>query len=246
MLKGLGAIYKREVSNYFYSSIAYVFIVLFLFIPNIFFFYFFGGIFKEDAATLRRFFDMMPYVFVFFIPGLTMGSWSKERNTGTLELVFTFPVSEWAVLLGKFFATMTVILVALASTLVVPVLTHIFMGEFDLGQLASQYIGVIILAATYVSVGFFMSSLTKELIFSFLSSAALLLLLTIVGYLTRAAVISFPEWLNWLKVILYEISLSTHFANFSKGVIHSKDVLYYAGIIVIFFYLNLKVLSNRK
>ena len=85
MFKGIIAIYKKEIKAYFYSSIAYVFLILFILISNIIFFYFFGGIFKENSATMRRFFSILPYIFIIFIPGLTMGSWEKEKNAGTIE-----------------------------------------------------------------------------------------------------------------------------------------------------------------
>ena len=89
-MKGLKAIYKKEMSSYFYSSIAYVFLILFILVPNILFFYFFGGIFKENTATMRKFFSILPYVFIIFIPGLTMGAWAKEKNAGTIDQLAPF------------------------------------------------------------------------------------------------------------------------------------------------------------
>jgi ABC-2 type transport system permease protein len=102
------------------------------------------------------------------------------------------------------------------------------------------------MACAYIAVTFFMSSITSELIDSFLLSAATLLLLTLAGYVTSAYVMVFPDWLGWLKIFLNEISLSTHFANFSKGVIHSKDVVYYLGVALVFFYCNIKALESKK
>lgn len=246
MFNKIGPIYKKELGSFFYSSIAYVFLVLFIFIPNLMFFHFFGGIFKEDMATMRRFFTMLPYVFIIFIPGLTMGSWAKEKNDGTIEMLFTFPISQWKVIAGKFLAALTLVGVALGLTLFIPLLTHIYMGKFDWGQIFTQYFGAMLMACAYIAITFFMSSLTMELIDSFLLSSAVLLLLTLAGYITSSYVIVFPEWLGWLKVFLNEISLSTHFANFSKGVVHSKDIIYYLGLALLFFYLNMKSLENRK
>ena len=241
---GVRAIFKKEVSSYFNSSIAYVFLALFIIVPNIMFFYFFGGIFKEDLASMRRFFSMLPYVFIIFIPGLTMGSWAKEKNAGTIELLFTFPVNEWQVLVGKFLASLLLVLIALYSTLFIPFLTQIFLGNFDWGQIVTQYIGVIFLSSCYIAITFFLSSLTMELIDSFLLSAAILLVLTIIGYLP--SLVSFPGWLEWLRKVFVWTSLSTHFSNFSKGVIDSRDILYYTGITVLFSYLNLRSLESRK
>jgi len=241
---GVRSIYKKEIYSNFYSSIAYVFLIIFILVPNIMFFHFFGGIFKEDLASMRIFFAMLPFVFIVFIPGLAMGSWSKEKNSGTIELLFTYPVPEWQILVGKFFANMTLVIVALYSTIFIPLLTHIFLGNFDWGQVVTQYVGAIFLAASYVAITLFVSSLTKELINSFLLSATILLVLTLIGYFP--AVVVFPKWLEWLKQIFVWISLSTHFTNFSKGVIDSRDIIYYCGTTILFFYLNLRSLESRK
>lgn len=239
-------IFKKEFAGYFNSSIAYVFLVLFIFIPNLMFFHFFGGIFKEEMATMRRFFQMMPYVFIIFIPGLTMGSWAKEKNDGTIEMLFTFPVSQWKVIAGKFLAAWALVGIAVGSTVFIPLLTHIYMGEFDWGQVFTQYFGVMLMASAYIAITFFMSSLTMELIDAFLLSSSTLLLLTLFGYISSPTVMIFPEWLGWLRIFLNEISLATHFNNFSKGVIHTKDVVYYLGLALLFFYLNMKSLESRK
>lgn len=213
---------------------------------NILFFYFFGGIFKEETASMRRYFTILPYVFAIFIPGLTMGSWAKEKNDGTIEMLLTFPVAQWKIVAGKFLAALTLVCVALGSSLFIPILTQIFLGNFDWGQIVTQYLGAVLMACTYIAITFFMSSVTSELIDSFLLSGAVLLLLTLAGYITSAYVMVFPDWLGWLKMILNEISLSTHFSNFSKGVIHSKDIIYYLGLALLFFYFNMKTLENKK
>lgn len=242
-LTNIMSIYKKEMQNYFFSPIGYVFIVLFIFVPNILFFYF-GGIFKENSATMRMYFTMLPVVYIIFIPGLTMGSWSKEKNDGTLELLFTLPLERYEILLGKFFSALTIVAFSLLATLPIPILTHILLGSFDIGQLISQYLGALLMACCYIAVSFFISSLTKELIISFLLSTSILALFTFAGYL--AFTVKFPVQLEWIKNILTEISLATHFLNFSKGVIDSVDLIYYIGISVLFFYLNLKVLESKR
>lgn len=243
-MKGISAIYKKEMTSYFYSSIAYVFLILFILIPNVLFFYFFGGIFKENSATMRRFFTILPYVFIVFVPGLTMGAWAKERNAGTIELLFTLPLRQIEILLGKFFAALTLVVIALGGSLIIPIMTHSLMGSFDWGQIFTQYLGAILMASCYISITFFLSSLTEELIDSFLLSAALLLLLTILGYFSQT--VQFIPALEWMKVIFNKISLSTHFMNFSKGVLDSRDLIYYLGVTVIFFYLNLRTLESKR
>jgi ABC-2 type transport system permease protein len=243
MFKGIFPVFKQELYSDLYSSIACIFLVLFIVVPN-FLFFFFGGIFKEDNATMRTYFTMIPYVFIFFIPGLTMGAWAKEKNAGTLELLLTLPLRSIDVLLGKFLAALTLVVIALAFTLPIPILTHFMLGNFDLGQLFAQYIGAIFIACTYIAITFFMSSLTNELINSFLLSASFLLVLNLIGYLSMA--IKFFNWLEWLQNIFNYIGLQTHFMNFSKGVIDSRDIIFYIGLTALFFYLNIRTLEIKR
>jgi ABC-2 type transport system permease protein len=243
-MSGLSAIYKKEMHGYFYSPIAYIFLFVFIMIPNFLLFYIFGGIFQENNASMRVFFGILPMIFVLFIPCLNMGSWSQEKNLGTIELLFTSPVSEFLVILGKFLASLTIIAVYLFSTFFIPFLTNIMLGNFDFGQLLSQYFGAILLAGACISITFFFSSLTKELIISFLLGLAVLLMLNVIGLLPT--LIHFADWLGGVKQVLIWTSLYTRFGNFSKGVIDSRDILYYLGIIAVFFYLNLRSLESRK
>lgn len=244
MLKKIFSVYKKEIGSFFNSSIAYVFLILFITVPFFVFFTFFGGVFEENVASMRRYFEMIPFVFIIFIPGLTMGSWAKENNEGTLELLFTLPVSEGQVLVGKFLSAVSLVAIALSATLIVPIMTHITLGEFDWGQVFTQYMGALLLACTYIAISFFFSSLTMELINAFLISAVVLFLLAVVGFLP--GIVQFPEWLGWLKSFFIWICTKTHFDNFSKGVIDSKDIIYYLSLTVIFFYLNLRSLESRK
>ncbi len=244
LIKGVRAVYKKEVTGYFYSSIAYVFLGLFALIPNVFFFYFNGGIFREGVASMRGYFALLPFMFIFFIPGLTMGAWAKEKNSGTIELLFTLPVSQLEIMIGKFLASFTLVFIALWSSIVIPVMTNFLMGNFDWGQIATQYFGAMLLAICYIAITFFLSSLTNELINSFLLSVAVLLFLTVIGYLS--VTVNFPQELNWLKIVFQKISLLTHFKNFSVGVMDSRDLFFYLGLASIFFYSNLHSLQSRK
>ena len=241
---GIITIYKKEFNTFFYSMVAYIFLIIFISVPNILLFFFFGGIFRENMASMRAYFIMLPFVFVIFIPGLNMGAWSKEKEDGTIELLFTFPVSEIKVIIGKFLASLTIVIIALAATLFIPILIQIFLGNFDWGQLAAQYIGAIFLASSYIAITFFISSMNNEIVNSFLISAAFLLLFNILGFWVSS--VPFPLGLEWFRGILVWISPVVHFSNFSKGVIDFRDLIYYIGITVIFFYLNLRSLESRK
>ena len=241
---GIMTIYRKELNTFFYSMVAYIFLIIFILVPNILLFFFFGGIFKENMASMRAYFMMLPFVFVVFIPGLNMGAWSKEKEDGTLELLFTFPVSEIKVIVGKFLASLTIVVIALCATLFIPILTHIFLGNFDWGQIVAQYIGAILLASTYIAITFFISSMNNEMVNSFLISATFLLLFNILGFWVSS--FYFPSGLEWFRGILVWISPMTHFSNFSKGVVDFRDLIYYVGITLIFFYLNLRSLESRK
>lgn len=244
MIKRIVYLIEKELNSYFYSSIAYVFLFLFAFVPNLLFFYFFGGIFGEENATMRIYFTMLPYVFIIFIPGLTMGAWAREKNTGTLELLFTLPVNTIEVLIGKFLGAVFLVIIALFSSIFIPILTSLLLGNFDIGQLITQYAGSLLMASSYIAISFFFSSLTMELINSFFLSASFLLLLTLAGYLSM--VMRFPLWLDWLQKFLSYIGLQTHFVSFSKGVIDSRDVMYYLGLTLLFMYLNIRTLETRR
>lgn len=240
----INIIYRKEMAEFFYSPIAYVFMILFLVVSMYLFLIYGGGIFTVESATMREFFMILPLVFIIFIPGLTMGSFSNEKNNGTIELLFTYPLTDWVVVLGKFFAVLTIICITLLGTLVVPVYTHIRLGNFDIGQLLTQYLGAILLSCSYISIGMFISSLTKELIMSFLITFVILLFLAFVGFNQNS--IQFPEWLGFLKIVFIWISTSTHFTSFGKGVIDSRDVIYYLGLTILFFYLTKRSIENRK
>jgi len=243
-IKSIFYIYKRETASYFYSSIAYVFLALFIGLGNLLFFFYTKGLFGENIATMRRYFELLPYIFVIFIPGLTMGAWAREKNSGTIELLFTLPVKQSEVLLGKFFSALSLIIIGLFSTLIIPVLVYFWFGDFDIGQLFTQYFGAVLMASCYISITFFFSSLTKELINSFLLSSTFLLILTVIGYLSIN--LTFTDEFKWIKIIFNELSLSSHFLNFSKGVINTRDFFYYIALTVMFFYFNLHSLDSRK
>lgn len=225
------ALFKKEFAYYLNSPIAWVVAILYILITTIGLF-FFQNFMADNVASLKDYFVIVPYVFIVLIPALTMGSWAEERRTGTHELLLTMPYPVWRVVLAKFMAPLALILVILLISLSLP-LSVAGMGSFDLGVIVTQYLGVILLAAASVALGTFISSLVRSQILAFLLSVAIIGFFTVVDTPTRTMVMP-----AWLSTILTASSLTYHFDSFSKGLLDSRDILFFAGLTVLFLYLN--------
>ncbi len=202
---------RREIQGYFNSPVAWLFIMSFIAACGIFFF-FVQGFFVADKADLRSCFSLMPAMFSFLIPALTMRLWAEEKKQGTYELLMTMPFSESDLVLGKYLATMAVLGLALFLTLPVPIMISAF-GELDPGQILAEYIGVLLLASASSALGQMLSSFTKNQISAFIVSVIALsglnLLSQISLWLSIPALLS--QALNWL-------SLNYHFkASWIRG-----------------------------
>lgn len=218
------SIAQRELRGYFTSVTAYIVIVLFLLIA--------GGLFWLDffnASTtelsMRRFFGNAPYFLAFFAPALSMGLLSEEQRSRTLELLMTLPVTDFQVVLGKFLAATGLLAVVLLSTLPYP-LSLAQMGRFDWGPAIGGYVGLLLLGASYIAIGVLISSLTRDQIVSVLVTFFACFVLGIVGQV--ASYIDGP-----LAALLRAISTSGHFENVARGVIDTRDVVYYLSLITL-------------
>lgn len=241
MIKPTFALLKKELKSHFNSPMAYIVVVLFIVVPNLIFFLNFWA---QNQATMQGYFALLPWVFLLFIPALTMGVWSNEKKSGTLELLFTYPVSNYQIYLSKYFATFIIIGIALLLTLPIPILVHILRGDFDWGQVFGQYFGALLLACTYIAIGFFFSSIFNDQIISFLLSSVTVFLLIIIGiFPTRY---EFAEMFKPLAYLFIYMGITNHFDNFSVGVISLRDLFYYLIITTIFIYLNLNYLKVQK
>ena len=227
---------RREFTAYFTSPIAYVYLITFLVVVN---WLFFRGFFLIGQADMRSFFSMMPWIFLFFIPAVSMGKWAEERRQGTLELLFTLPIRDIDIVIAKFFAALALIITALFLT--APLfLTVLFLGNADLGQMLCGYTGLILLGSAYLTVGLFISSLTESQIIAFIAGVALSFLLLILGtpMLTGGAS-------NILSQAMQYMGLAFHFESIGRGVLDSRDLFYYFSVTGLFLFLNLKVLERR-
>ena len=234
-MKTILTIFYREYKSYFSSPIAYIFIVGFLTISGLLF----GlNLLASQAATLRYFLGNTIFILVFIIPALTMRLFSEEKKEGTLEILMTLPVKDYKVILGKFFAALTFYMLMLALTVTFP-LTIYFLGTPDIGIIIANYIGLVLFGASLISIGLYASLLTENQIVAFMITMGIILVLFFFHALGNILGES-------LSQIIEYISLNTHFEDFSKGVIDSKDVMYYLSVIFIFLFLSLNTLESRK
>jgi ABC-2 type transport system permease protein len=230
---------KKELRSYFNSPIAYILVVTFLVFSSIWIFYL-QSFFASDVASLRSFFAVIPIVFIVIMPALTMRSWAEERKLGTMEVLMTLPFRESTLVVGKFIAALLLLLIMVALTLPLPLLLSQF-GDFDWGEILGQYIGVVLLGSAGISVGLFISSLMANQISSFLISLFVLLVLTLISQVNRAFALA-----PWAAEIFNFISFGHHFSNFQRGLIDTRDLLYYGIVCALFLYLNTKTLVFRK
>jgi len=219
---------KRELIGYFDAPVAYVFIVIYLLLAG-FFTFTFGAFFDRGEAALGAFFMWLPWLFLFLVPAVGMRLWSEERRSGTIELLLTFPVSAWQAILGKFLASWLFIAIAMALTF--PVwLTVNWLGDPDNGVIFAGYIGSLLLAGAYLAVSCMTSAITRNQVVSFILSVVICLALVLVGFppvtdlLTRWAAPWFVEGVAAFSVL-------THFDGFQKGVLDSRDLVFFVSLI---------------
>ncbi|HEV7401927.1 MAG TPA: ABC transporter permease subunit [Chthoniobacteraceae bacterium] len=221
---------KRELSGYFASPVAFVFIVIFL-LASGFFTFMVGGFFERGQATLETFFTWHPWLFLIFVSAIGMGMWSEERRAGTIELLLTMPIAPWQAIVGKFLAGWTVIGLALVLTFPVWITVN-YLGHPDNGVIFASYLGTFLLAGANLSITAMISALTRSQIAAFIISVVLSLFLILAGYppVTNLAMgwARFP----WIIDAVASFSVMTHFESIQKGVLDSRDLIYFLSVIV--------------
>lgn len=228
-------ILRRELGAYFNSPVAYIVISAFLLFSGGLFF---SQVFLVKEATLRDFFGFASFISIFFAPAITMRLLAEEKRSGTLELLITMPVSDWEVVLGKFFAALGMFTVAVLLTITYPV-TLSFMGELDWGAVVGGYLGLILMGAAYLAIGVMASSWTRNQVIAAIVAFAVTFSLYLCGKLL-------PILPSSLAPVLEYISLDSHFANISKGVIDTRDLIYYASLAGACLFLATRSLDSRR
>ena len=218
-------IFKKEFRTYFVSPIAYIVISIFLIVTG---WFFFSTFFLFNQANLRNFFSLLPVVFAFVVPAVTMRLFSEELNVGSYEILLTMPVTYREVVLGKFLAGVAFVTAMLLPTLAYPV-TITFLGDLDWGPVVGGYVGAVLLGASFSAVGLFASSLTRNQIVAFIVGVAVCFALVLID-----KILFFLP--SPLVGVLEYLGADYHFENISKGILDSRDIIYFLSVIFISLY----------
>ncbi len=240
------AIFKKEVQQFFSSLIGYIAIIVFLLVLGLFIWVFPDtNIFDYGYATLDSFFNIAPYIFIFLIPAITMRSFAEEINTGTIELLSTRPVTEMEIILGKYFAALLLVFIALVPTLIYFFTVYLLaspVGNVDTGGIMGSYFGLFFLGAVFVSIGIFCSSVTSNQIVAFIVGVFLCFFIYLAfGYLSQ-----FGVFIGKNDYLVESLGLSAHYDAMGKGVIDTRDVVYFLSIISGFIVFTRTALASRR
>lgn len=240
-MRQITPVFKREFLGYFRSPIAYVFLVVFS-IAGVGLSFFVGGFFESNQASLDRYFMFYPWLFLFLIPAAGMRLWSEEKRTGTIELLFTLPITTLDAVLGKFLAAWSFLSLAILLSLPMA-FTVAYLGHPDGGVIATTYCGAILMAGGYLGLCSLMSSVTKNQVISFVLSVVACLMLLFLGWSVFSNVLNslFPVW---FVDLLSNFSFITHFDAFTKGIIDPKDVMFFVSLMAFTLFLNVVALER--
>lgn len=237
------ALFRRELQSYFATPVAYVFIVIFLVLMGTFTFYI-GGFYERGQADLRAFFNFHPWLYLFLVPAIAMRLWAEERKTGSIEMLMTWPITPWQAVLGKFLAAWAFTAIALALTF--PIwLTVNYLGDPDNGVIVAGYIGSLLMAGGFLSIGACLSALTRNQVIAFVLSVV-----ACFGFLLSGFPLVLDLFSGWAPQVLVDgiasLSFLTHFSNISRGVIDFRDLVYFGLLIGAFLYANTIILQWKQ
>lgn len=234
---------KKELRQYFSSLTGYIAIIIFLVLTGAILFILPGNILDFGYATLDKFFEIAPWILLVLIPAITMRSFSDEFRSGTFETLQTLPVTAWQLVSGKYFAAFIVVLISIIPTLVYPYSVQQLSaaGGIDTGGTAGSYIGLILLSACFVAIGVCSSSLTNNAVVAFITSA----FLCVVVYGAFTALSRIPAFEGGADYYLEMIGIDFHYRSLSRGVIDTRDVVYFISVIAFFLIITHRRLIKR-
>lgn len=234
-MNGTWTIFRKEFRIYFVSPVAYIVIAVFLLLSG---WFFFTTFFVQDQAELRNYFSLLPILFAFIIPAVTMRLFSEEYNTGSYELLLTLPVTVGQVVVGKFMAAVAFAALMLAPTLSYAICTAA-LGDMDWGPVIGGYAGALLLAAAFASVGLLASSLSRNQIIAFIIGSLICFVLALIDRM----LVFLPQ--SILEVLQY-LGANHHFRNIARGVLDSRDLLYFASVCFLMLYATCLVVREKK
>ncbi|NPA25098.1 MAG: ABC transporter permease subunit [Deltaproteobacteria bacterium] len=234
-MSGTITVFKKELKGFFFSPIAYIVITTFLLISG---WFFFSTFFLYNQAELRNFFIQLPLIFSFVIPAVTMRLFSEELNGGSFELLSTLPLNDTSIVLGKFLAALAFVALMLLPTFAYA-LTASQLGDLDWGPVIGGYGGALLLAGAYIGIGLFASSLTKNQIIAFIIGMASCFALTVLDrilFFVPEGVLGFFAYL----------ASATHFQTIARGIIDTRDLIYFFSIMFVSLYATALVLKEKR
>jgi len=242
-ITNIWAIAKRELTSYFTSPVAYVFLVIFLLLTG-FFTFTAGSFFERGEANLASFFTWHPWLYLVLVPAIGMRVWAEERRSGTMELLLTMPINTWEAILAKFFASWAFLAIALVLTFPIVVTVNI-LGEPDNGQIVAGFIGSLFLGGAYLAITCMTSAMTRNQVIAFILSVVICLFLILAGFNPVTDMLT-----RWASPAVIEVvaafSVVTHFDGFQKGVIDSRDFLYFLSVIGFALFATSVIIRNHR
>ncbi len=234
-MQNIWTIFKRELRAYFDSPIAYVVIIVFLLFTG---YFFTTNFFLVGQADMRVAFGIIPLAFLFFTPAITMRLISEERKTGTMELLVTMPIHDGSIILGKYLASVALLVAMIAPTLVYGI-TVASMGDMDFGSAIGGYIGLILMGAAFLAIGTLGSAITESQVVAFIISW----LIMFTFYMMDKVLFYLPSWT--VSAVEY-LAIEHHFNNISRGVIDTRDIIYYLSLISLALFFATRALASRR
>lgn len=242
-MKNITVIFKRELSSYFATPVAYVFIVIFLVMSGAMTFYF-GNYYERGQADLIPFFQFHPWLYLFLVPAIAMRLWAEERKTGSIELLMTLPISVGEAVIGKYLAAWVFIGIALLLTFPMWITVN-YLGQPDNGVIFAAYIGSALMAGGFLAIGSCISATTKNQVIAFIITVVICFVFLLAG--SSLVLDFFKLWFPQNIVdSISSLSFLTHFVSIARGVIDLRDVIYFVTLIGLWLYANTLVVEMKK
>ena len=242
-MKNIAIILRRELSAYFATPVAYVFIVIFLVLSGALTFHL-GGFYERGQADLAPFFNFHPWLYLFLVPAISMRLWAEERKSGNIELLLTLPITMAEAVVGKFLAAWLFTGIALALTFPLWISVN-YLGDQDNGVILAAYIGSLLMAGGFLAIGACISATTKNQVIAFIISVVICFAFLLSGF--SIVLDFFRAWAPQMVVdAIASLSFLTHFSSISKGVIDLRDIIYFISLIAFWLYANTVVIELKK